>query len=150
MGRIYLSNSSTRRAFLVASGISLLLLLEHVSLMLLMVKYTATTLPSDCIQLTSSTSTVHNKYKWHHRYDVYAWFDWLIVKRCQTIIFINTAQFIACSILASLTHCGLVTRHGDMELDQHSFLHQAIYWTNVDFLSLMFCSMHERFSYYCV
>ena len=51
----------------------------------------------------------------------------------------------------SLTHCGLVTAHDSIELDQHWFRYwlgairqQAITWTNVDLSSKVLSSIHLR------
>ena len=50
-----------------------------------------------------------------------------------------------------LTHCGLVTPYGDMELGQHwlrqwlvAWRHQAITWTNVDSSSVRCHGIHLR------
>ena len=49
----------------------------------------------------------------------------------------------------SLTHCGLVAPHDDMDLSQHwlrqwlaAWLHQAITWTNIDFSPLGSNNIH--------
>ena len=53
-----------------------------------------------------------------------------------------------------LTHCGLVTQHGVMDLGQHwlrywlvAWWHQAITWTNVDLSSVAFIwgQFHKRY-----
>ena len=43
-------------------------------------------------------------------------------------------------IILILTHCGLVTPYGDIDLCQHWF----ITWTNVDFTSAWSCGIHLR------
>ena len=59
--------------------------------------------------------------------------------------------------LYSLTHCGLVTPYGDMELGQHclrqwlvAWRHQAITWTNVDSyqwgpMTITWWQFHQRY-----
>ena len=54
-------------------------------------------------------------------------------------------------IAVTLTHCGLVTPYGDIDLGQHwvrqwlvFWRHQAITWTNVYFSLVKFCSIHLR------
>ena len=53
--------------------------------------------------------------------------------------------------IAKLTHCGLMTPYGDMDLGQHwlgkwlfAWRHQVITWTRVDLSSVMFRGVHLR------
>ena len=55
--------------------------------------------------------------------------------------------------LYRLSHCGLVTPYGDMELGQHwlrlwrvAWRHQAITWTNIDLSSVRSLGIHLRAS----
>ena len=53
--------------------------------------------------------------------------------------------------MVELTHCGLLTPYGDIDLGQHwirywfvAWRHQAITWTNVDFSSVRSIVIHLR------
>ena len=55
------------------------------------------------------------------------------------------------TIISPLTHCGLVTPYGDIDLGQHwlkkslvAWWNQAITWANVDFLLMGFRGIHLR------
>ena len=64
------------------------------------------------------------------------------------IIFIDRQRNLV-EAMSKLTHCGLVTPGGDIDLGQHwlrqwlvAWRHQAITWTNVDLSSLRSCGIH--------
>ena len=66
-----------------------------------------------------------------------------------TAVFLNV---LAAWVILELTHCGLVWPYGDIDLHGSTVIqvkdcwwrHQAIIWTNVVFLSKMFCGIYPR------